>query len=483
MKKRVVVLLAMILAMALTVPTVLALVTPPTIDEIALFEPVFPDADVKVEGINVTVSSPGNFISFYYDDGGDWLHWAGEAEGEFTCTLPEEGREFEFYIFKDDVDFNYSSDGFRRASGHVKQDGKGKAIMFYYYPDGSFERASVRPYIVEEDGSWTWQDGLGIYYNEDGTVDGSHRTIATETGWFYYAFDGEGNPIGLHEWLVEESRWVNEFYLDGEGQWMQCKYDPDTGRRIGDEPVDTVPADVLKKYNVALKGWRAPDFPNNTVCAAGISLREEYPGLTDKWYHVVPIDLTQDGQTVLPLVASNLYYIGEATVTVKDGKVSVTYSYKKGRMAENAQVLNWFTDIDDITTEYLDAPQGKYAFGQPVDIKEDLDNAGLGYLFICNNITYYRDFYPDGGRLCVFRYDGKKETEAREPLLALMANPPVQPTPEPTEAPTPEPTVESTEEPPAESTEAPTVELSEETVNLLRNLLENLEQNLLGNPQ
>lgn len=396
--------------------------------------------------------------------------------------MPEAGREFYFDIYKGGATYSYMSDGSRSYEDEIEKDEKGEEYDVGYYPDGSLERSRFWVY-TEEDGSRTYQDFLGIYYNEDGSVKEAGRRIPTETGSIIYWFDEEGNLTALWEYLSETDTFINDYYLDEDGQWMEHKYDPDTGWWLGGEPVDTIPADVLKKYNVALKGWRAPDFPNNTVCAVGISLREEYPGLTDKWYHVVPIDLTQDGQTVLPLVASNLYYIGEATVTVKDGKVSVTYSYKKGRMAENAQVLNWFTDIDDITTEYLDAPQGKYAFGQPVDIKEDLDNAGLGYLFICNNITYYRDFYPDGGRLCVFRYDGKKETEAREPLLALMANPPVQPTPEPTEAPTPEPTVESTEEPPAESTEAPTVELSEETVNLLRNLLENLEQNLLGNPQ
>lgn len=196
-------------------------------------------------------------------------------------------------------------------------------------------------------------------------------------------------------------------------------------------------------------------YPNNTVCAIGIGLREEYPELTDKWYHVVPIDLTQDGETVLPLVATNLYFIGEATVTVEDGKVTVTYEYKNGRMVENQPVLNWFTSIDEITTEYLEAPEGKYEYGQAVDIEEDLDNAGLGYLFICNNISYYKAFYKHGGGLPIYRYTNESEAKAREPLFALMANPPVQPTPVPTPEPTSEPTVEPTAEPVVESTEAP----------------------------
>ena len=175
---------------------------------------------------------------------------------------------------------------------------------------------------------------------------------------------------------------------------------------------------VLNKYNVFVKAPRV--FQHNTVCAAGLSLREEKPELTPKWYHVVPIDLTKDGETKLPLVASNLFVIGEAIVSVKEGKVNVTYAYENGRMMEEGQLLNWFTSMDEITTDYLNAPEGKFEFGKEVVIATELSGTEVGYLFICNTISYSEAYLHNGDQLPFYNHDSAENKQIREVLRGLI---------------------------------------------------------------
>ena len=53
-------------------------------------------------------------------------------------------------------------------------------------------------------------------------------------------------------------------------------------------------------------------------------LRDLAPESTDKWYMVTPVDLSQEGEQTFPLVASNIYRVGTATVAVKEEQLTVT---------------------------------------------------------------------------------------------------------------------------------------------------------------
>ncbi len=135
-------------------------------------------------------------------------------------------------------------------------------------------------------------------------------------------------------------------------------------------------------------------YPNNTMCAAGFSLRDR--GITDKWYHAVPVDLTRNGIYKIPLIASGMHLIGEATVTVEDGYVTVDYelrNYGSRYLTLGEECLAWFDDISDITADFCAAPQSNAAFGEPY-ATEGMGN--VGYLFICNRVTYRQPYTDDG---------------------------------------------------------------------------------------
>ena len=51
----------------------------------------------------------------------------------------------------------------------------------------------------------------------------------------------------------------------------------------------------MKKYYNDFQLEPQEIYKNNTLGAVGLSLREMDKNLTDKWYHVVPVDLTKEG--------------------------------------------------------------------------------------------------------------------------------------------------------------------------------------------
>lgn len=140
-------------------------------------------------------------------------------------------------------------------------------------------------------------------------------------------------------------------------------------------------------------------FNDNTVCVAGWSLRQMDPKLTDRWYTVIPIDLTANGTTTLQLVASNMYYFGYAYVTVLDGRVWVRFDYPNGHMKVREECVAIFTSMDEITTEYLEHPVGNLVPGHSLSIADQLDGAELGLLFIRNLVDYRQPFYGGSGWL------------------------------------------------------------------------------------
>ena len=64
-------------------------------------------------------------------------------------------------------------------------------------------------------------------------------------------------------------------------------------------------------------------YPDNTIALAGLSLQEADASLPDKWYNVIPVDLTRDGRQTYFLTISNARFIGECYVDVWGDEVTV----------------------------------------------------------------------------------------------------------------------------------------------------------------
>ena len=106
----------------------------------------------------------------------------------------------------------------------------------------------------------------------------------------------------------------DEIYYNGSA-WTDGNGNPTTGPDLS----------FMKKYYNDFQLEPQEIYKNNTLGVVGISLRETNKNLTDKWYHVVPVDLTKEGTFRYKLVSGNLFYMGYCDVTVAEGKVTVDY--------------------------------------------------------------------------------------------------------------------------------------------------------------
>lgn len=165
-------------------------------------------------------------------------------------------------------------------------------------------------------------------------------------------------------------------------------------------------------------------YSHNTQGLVGLPLRDLYPDLTDKWYNVVPVDLTVQGRQAYPLVASNLFHMGTAYVDILGDSVTVTYKTPGNKwtayLAVEDEALAWFTAPGDITTEFLENPAGEVAFGEPVSISESLNGQDVALLFICNHVTYRQPCLGDTGYLTRYWPNLPEWKEYREGLMMLL---------------------------------------------------------------
>ena len=113
------------------------------------------------------------------------------------------------------------------------------------------------------------------------------------------------NPIG-HKW--DEGKVIKQPTLDEDGEKLYtCENNPAHTK-----------TEILPKLYMR----------NNTVCAFGPRLRDMdlKPHNTTRWYMFTPFDASEEGIQTYELVASNNVIVGELTLEIKDGAVSVDYT-------------------------------------------------------------------------------------------------------------------------------------------------------------
>ncbi len=162
-------------------------------------------------------------------------------------------------------------------------------------------------------------------------------------------------------------------------------------------------------------------YPNNTLCVAGLALRDEFPGLTERWYNIVPVDISRDGVIDIPLIASDQYLMGTATVTVEGDNVEVTYKLVNGNIFNQSECLHWFTSMEEVTTAFLENPTSNAVFGMPVSRARDLNGNRVALLFICNRVTYTIPLNAYGGKPVSFWPNQSIWRSYRDNLRALLA--------------------------------------------------------------
>ena len=266
-------------------------------------------------------------------------------------------------------------------------------------------------YPMDDGTAYYVSDTVTGYYDQNGALISYFYNNIDGTKYVEYSADDQLMTAsiffrdGSAYWYDEAIGW---FYLDADGNETPLATPPE-GLMDDMQPLLAETAKKKVEYT-----W----YDHNTVGVAGLSLRDM--GFTDKWYNVVPVDLTQDGVQTFSLVASNMYHIGKATVTVLDGQVTVDYQLHPGQGHLKDECVQWFTSLEDITADFLNDPVSELAFGQAVSIADDLDGAEVALLFICNHVTYRQPYHGDDGYLSRYWPNRQRWIDYRAELTELM---------------------------------------------------------------
>ena len=106
-------------------------------------------------------------------------------------------------------------------------------------------------------------------------------------------------------------------------------------------------------------------YYNNTITSFGPCTRDLIGGSV--WNRVTPLNLAEEGVFTYPLIASNLYTVGTATVVNEQGTQVVNYKLNSYKINVHAQTLVFYPDLEALRT-------GENAvvaeFDQPIELKE-----------------------------------------------------------------------------------------------------------------
>lgn len=155
------------------------------------------------------------------------------------------------------------------------------------------------------------------------------------------------------------------------GEWV-VTIQPDPAKKLDGERVKycTVGGEILETEVIPYS--TTTYFPNNTASTQGLRFRDLKPELGRKWFMFTPLDLSADGEQVIPIIASNAYFVGKAMVNVADGAVTVTYEFPKA-VKVKSEFLTLFADLDSVTAvDPAALAEQAYTFGEPINIEEAL---------------------------------------------------------------------------------------------------------------
>ncbi len=300
-----------------------------------------------------------------------------------------------------------------------------------WVPSGN---GALKLWLVVEDGSngqGTIMDGkyLGV---SDVRVNGNSIEMAGTAGYGATGYDSEWNKDAAGNMIFTSTDGYSILFDDyvsstGSLPWGHETWDGSEGT-----PAVIDPADMNNVSNIEVDFFvtdtqgelpEEPDYdykwyPNNTMGVAGYSLRDM--GITDKWYNVCPVNLTEDGIYKIPMVASNMVIIGNAIVTVSGDDVTVTYETQHatpGNLTINSECVKWFKSIDEITADFCAAPTSEIAFG---DVVSKAELGDVAYLFICNGVTYCQPITSNGIFLAPYNHNHVTWEAYRAELDAMV---------------------------------------------------------------
>ena len=122
--------------------------------------------------------------------------------------------------------------------------------------------------------------------------------------------------------------------------------------------------EVKEKETVQAQSKQSHMYYNNTVTSFGPTTRELIGGSV--WNRVTPVDLSQEGVFTYPLIASNQYTVGTATLVNGQDSQEVQYKLSSSKINVHSESLVVYPDLEALKT-------GNHAisfdFNEPIDLK------------------------------------------------------------------------------------------------------------------
>ena len=132
-------------------------------------------------------------------------------------------------------------------------------------------------------------------------------------------------------------------------------------------------------------------YPNATLCAFGPRLKESnlYPNYSDKWYMFTPFDASMNGTQTYELVAADAVIVGDVTLTIRDGYLTIDYSLKGGDAIR--VTLEFFTVLNRIGDLSSYEPEGlmnlKINRNTPIKLAEKFGGDTHLVLYFCSRCS------------------------------------------------------------------------------------------------
>lgn len=262
-------------------------------------------------------------------------------------------------------------------------------------------------------------DGAFIEYRDDATgvwtrfdASGNAMVYSYEAQDMRVWFDLAGNIC----WATYTDGFYNVTWEPGRGWFIEAPAG-DIAVRLNLDPTRVSPLVIVAEPSPTPEVvW----YSNNTIGLGGLSLQEADSRLPNKWYNVVPIDLTRQGRQTYYLIISDARFIGECYVDVWGDTVTVTCQIPGISGIElKSEYGRWFTRLSQITASSIESTANGFAFGVPVSISRDLDGADVALLFIRSKATYRQPF-RDGTELARYWRNTPEWKQFRRDLQTLM---------------------------------------------------------------
>ncbi len=128
-----------------------------------------------------------------------------------------------------------------------------------------------------------------------------------------------------------------------------------------------------------------------TVCSFGPELRESnlYPYSSDRWYMFTPFDASMNGVQTYDLIVSEKIIVGQVTLTIRDGFLTVDYTLKYPNQIQIT--LEFFTVLGRIGELSTYEPEGlmqlKINRNQPINLNEKFPGDTHLVLYFCSRCS------------------------------------------------------------------------------------------------